>query len=245
VRFVDSHLHLEGPETGSLLDFAVSNGALLVICGVDRLTSARALELAAANPKHARAFVGVHPSEATKEAGLEWLPRGLERATGLGEVGLDPKYSAIGSRSAQLKALEAQLSAAEDTRKPVQVHSRGAERECLDTLARFELASVLMHWFQAEDELELVMHRGHFVSFGPSLVYSKKLQRMAAKCDRGRVMVETDFPVSFAPLGGARGSWLVPSVLFRLAEVWGMGFEETRETIFRNSLRFLGASEKG
>jgi len=58
-------------------------------------------------------------------------------------------------------------------------------------------------------------------------------------------MVETDFPVSFAPLGGARGSWLVPSVLFKLAEVWRMGFEETRETTCRNSLRFLGASEKG
>ena len=102
-----------------MLDFAVSNGALLVICGVDRLTSARALELAAAKPKHARAFVGVHPSEVTKEAGLEWLPGGLERATGLGEVGLDPKYSATGSRSTQLKALEAQLSAVERMRKPV------------------------------------------------------------------------------------------------------------------------------
>jgi len=245
VRFVDSHLHLEGPETGSLLDFAISNGALLMICGVDSLTSMRALELAAANPQHARAFVGVHPSEAAKEAGLGWLSEGLERATGLGEVGLDPKYSATGSRSTQLKALEAQLSAVERMRKPVQVHSRGAERECLDALARFDLTSVLMHWFQAEDELELVMDRGYFVSFGPSLVYSKKLQRMAAKCDRGLVMVETDFPVSFAPLGGARGSWLVPSVLFKLADVWGVDFEQTRETVCQNSLRFLGASEKG
>ena len=67
---------------------------------------------------------------------------------------------------------------------------------------------------------------------------------MAAKSPPGQVLAETDSPVPYRPLG-AKGPSLVPSVIFRLAELWGVRFEEAREDLLANSLRFLSLTEKG
>jgi TatD DNase family protein len=137
------------------------------------------------------------------------------------------------------------LELAQDGGKPVQVHARGAERDCLDTISTFDLKSVLMHWFESEKRLSEVMAKGYLVSFGPSIIYSKKLQRMAVAANHDQVLVETDSPVSFAPLGRVSGPTLVPSVVFKIAELWGETFDEARALIARNSARFLGLPGKG
>ena len=245
MRFVDSHLHLDGPEAPSLLTVARANQTLLLGCGIDRMTSINALNLASGDPQTVRAFVGVHPSEALKEGSLTWLEKALEAASGLGEVGLDPKYSPTGTGSAQSKVLLSQLVEAQRQKKPVQIHSRDSEVLCIDALGTFNLKEVLMHWYQGEQSLSTVMEKGYFVSFGPALIYSKKLQRMAVRCDPGRVLAETDSPIPYAPLGGAYGASLVPSVVFRLAEIWRMGFEDARIALVENSMRFLGTPGKG
>jgi len=244
MRFVDSHLHLEGPGASSEITRSEASGTLLLACGVDRKSSMTTIHIASSNPT-VKAFVGVHPSEALKEGSLAWVRDSLRTATGLGEVGLDPKYSAIGPKSAQAKVFQGQLAEAKRAGKPIQVHSRGAETECLDALDDSGLQRVLMHWFQSEESLPRVLDHGYFVSFGPSLVYSKRLQRIAARCPTSQVLTETDFPVSYDPLEKARGPSLIPSVVFSLAEVWGIPFEDARVVTTQNAMRFLGSSEKG
>ena len=224
---------------------AVATQTLLVTCGEDRETSSEALRQAETYPRAVKAFVGVHPSNAQKAESLSWLEQDLRQASGIGEIGLDPKYSEEGLGSPQMKALMAQLELAQAVRKPIQVHSRDAEKECLDALGGFALGAVLMHWFQGEGLLQEVVQRGYYVSYGPSLLYSKKLQRMALHSSHDRVLTETDSPVPFGPLGGVHGPSLVPSVVFKLSELWGGGFEDTRATLAANAMRFLGLSEKG
>jgi TatD DNase family protein len=216
----------------------------MMVAGIDRRTSRAALEMAASTTR-VKAFIGIHPSEALKERSLAWVRQALGDASGLGEVGLDPKYSSVGPRSAQMKAYLGQLEEAAKAGKPAQVHSRGAENECLDGLLSVGLRKVLMHWFQSEETLPRVLDSGYFVSFGPSLIYSKRLARMATSCDPGQVLTETDFPVGYEPLRNAKGPHLVPSVVFRLAELWGMSFEDARTATCRNALRFLGSFKKG
>jgi len=218
---------------------------LLLSAGVDRGTSVSTLSAARAHPGNLKAFVGVHPSEAAKESEFSWLESAVNRATGVGEIGLDPRYSPVGPRTPQMKAFETQLGAAEKAAKPVQVHSRGAEKGCLDVLPGYRISSVLMHWFQGEEYLGEVQGRGYFVSFGPALLYSKKLQRMASSLVRSRALTESDGPVPYEPLGGAHGPSLIPSVVFKLAELWHVSFEEASEFMVRNGLEYLGKSGKG
>jgi TatD DNase family protein len=223
---------------------AEATQTLLVTCSEDQETSSATLTQAETYPRTVKAFVGVHPSEALKTTSLAWLKQDLRRASGIGEIGLDPKYSEKDSGSAQMKTFLAQLEMAQAARKPIQVHSRDAERECLDGLGGFDLGAVLMHWFLGERFLQEVIGKGYYVSFGPSLVYSRKLQRMALRFPHDKILTETDSPVRFGPLGGARGPSLLPSVVFKLSELWGEEFEETRAALTRNALRFLGLPEK-
>ena len=241
LRFIDSHVHLgDYVDVRQQLAFATACRGLLVSAGTDSRSSARGVALSSERPSLVKAFVGVHPSEAERESGPDWLEGMLRGAAGVGEIGLDPKYSAVGRDGAQMRLFRLQLGLAEKAGKPVQVHSRGAERECLEVLGTFDLEAVLLHWFQGEEGLAGASDKGYYVSFGPAMLVSKKLRRIASAWDRGHVLVESDGPVSFAALGGAGGSWLIPSVVFGLAGLFGSPYEETARRIATNSSEFLG-----
>lgn len=238
-------MHLVGRDAGGTAAVGDATQTLLVACGTDRRTSQDAIAVAALHPNRVKAFAGVHPSEADRDGELGWLMAALEGSAGLGEVGLDPSYSPVAPRSTQMGAFLSQLEAAQKLSKPVQIHSRGAEKMVLDILGSFGLKRVLMHWLESEELLPAALEKGYFVSFGPAVLYSKKLQRMARKAPPDQVLTETDSPVAYRPLNGAHGPSLVPSVVFRLAELWGVPFEDARRAVFSGSLRFLGLPEKG
>lgn len=240
VRFVDSHLHLDGKDAKDKAAWAKSSGSILFGCGVNRETSEALLVFAKTTPDVIKPFVGVHPSEVVQVERLGWLESAAMKAVGIGETGLDPTYSSIAEGTPQLRAFRAQVELAARIRKPVQVHSRMAESACLEILSEAGISRVLMHWLESEEAVSKATDLGYFVSFGPALLYSRKLQRMALRADRDRVLLETDSPVAYSPLGGASGPMLIPSVAFKLAEVWGQGFRDTLEACNRNSLRFAG-----
>ncbi|MDG6990526.1 MAG: TatD family hydrolase [Nitrososphaerota archaeon] len=240
MRFVDSHLHLDGDGADATLRFAASAGALLLACGVDRASSESLSRMAGASPDVVAPFVGVHPSEAEREGDPAWLEGAAANASGVGEIGLDPAYSSAGDDGAQMRVFRRQLEVAGRVGKPVQVHSRGAEARCLQILAEYKVPGVLMHWLESEEALPTAMERGYFVSLGPALLYSKRLQRIAGRADPSLILLESDSPVPYAPIGGARGPTLIPSVAFRLAEVRGEPFDEVLTRCNLNALRFLG-----
>jgi TatD DNase family protein len=246
VRFADSHVHLADFEDWSgVLRWASASETLLMTNGTDGQTSRKGVQLAAEYPDKVAAFAGVHPSEAGKENGLTWVESVARKATGLGEIGLDPKYPGFGEGGPQLRAFEAQLGVAERLKKPVQVHARDAEELCMHILGSWEVRTVLLHWFEGESLAPTAASRGYYVSFGPALLYSKKLARIAAGYPLDRLLTESDGPVPFAALGGASGPSLVPSVVFELASIRRMSAEEMRAQLALNAGDFLEGKGKG
>jgi TatD DNase family protein len=96
-----------------------------------------------------------------------------------------------------------------------------------------------MHWFEGEDSVARVLSGERFVSFGPAILYSKKLLRIAKRCPPEVVLAESDGPVAFAALGGAEGPGLIPSVAFKLAEAWGKSLDEALLQLSLNERRFF------
>jgi TatD DNase family protein len=239
----DAHVHLPAyPDPGEVVAGARRRGMRLVSVGVSPAEAAPNLKLRDGSPDTVSCFIGVHPSEAASTPnGLDVLSPLWEAADGVGEVGLDPKYSEVSSGSAQMGLFKAQVEVARRLKKPLQVHSRGAEGTCLDVLDGYSLGPVLMHWFEGEELLGRVLSRPRaFVSFGPAILYSKKLARIAKRCPPEAALTESDGPVPFAALGGAGGPGLVPSVAFRLAELWGKSLDEAVIQLSLNEKSYLG-----
>lgn len=244
MRLVDAHIHLPAySDPTDVIELARSSGTTLISCTVNASEVERNLLLRARWPGTVSCFVGVHPSDVSSENPSERLKDIVEGCDGIGEIGLDPKYSEVSRGSMQMSAFEDQLELAERTGKPVEVHSRGAEKVCLETLGSFRLKSVLMHWFEGEQELQLLESSGSFVSFGPALLYSKRLRRIAAKVPADRILTETDGPVAYGPIEGRSGPVLIASVLFTLAEVEGVSFEEAARRVEENARGFLHPDE--
>jgi TatD DNase family protein len=239
----DVHVHLPAyPEPREVVAVARRRGMRLVSVGVSPAEAAPSLRMRDESPDAVRCFIGVHPSEAASTPdGLDALSPLWEAADGVGEVGLDPRYSGVSSGSAQMELFKAQVEVAARLKKPLQVHSRGAEGACLEVLEGYSLGPVLMHWFEGEELLGRVLSRPRaFVSFGPAILYSKKLSRMAKRCPPEAVLTESDGPVAFAALGGAGGPGMVPSVAFRLAELWGKSLDEAVAQLSLNEKSYLG-----
>ena len=91
----------------------------------------------------------------------------------------------------------------------------------------------------------LAAAKGFLVSFGPALLYSKKLQRIASSYPDDLILSESDGPVAFSALGGTGGPMAVPSVVFKLAQLKGEPFEEMASTLAKNCSTYLRSSEKG
>ena len=245
MRFVDSHVHLaDYPRPLELVRLAKANGTVALANGVDLASSDATLRLFHEGPHEVLPFVGIHPSHAHL-ADPARLEPSVHLARGIGEIGLDPKYSLVSRGSRQFEAFKKQLGWAEKGRLPVQVHSRGAEKECLQVLSSFSTGRVLMHWFENEQLLPELASRGYFISLGPALLYSKRLQRVALAARRDLILAESDGPVPFAPLGGSSGPALIPAVVFKLSELWKVPFASARGIVLSNSKAFLGIDEKG
>lgn len=240
MALVDVHVHLaEYPELLNVLDLARANSMLLVSCTVRLSQASEAIRTRNGNPGNVRCFVGVHPSDVTAEPPSTRLAQFLELSDGIGEIGLDDKYGSTSEGSDQFVAFIDQLGVAERMGMPVQIHSRGSERRCFDVLSTFNLRSVLMHWFESEALLPELISKGYFASVGPSVLYSKRIRRIARGLPADRILTESDGPVPFAPLGGASGPNLIASVVFGLAEARGTSYDDLEEQIWRNAKRFL------
>ena len=113
MRFIDSHVHVgQYAELEPILKYAKSSETLLLGVSTNRNDSMLTLEFARENAGRVIPFVGVHPSEVTTALDLDWLGGAAQNAAGLGEIGLDPKYSEIGPGSGQLNAFQMQLELA-------------------------------------------------------------------------------------------------------------------------------------
>jgi len=241
VRFLDSHVHLSDyPAIAPLVEYCRSSETLLFSVSTDGKSSARSIALGRRYKGLVRPFVGVHPSEATAETSLVWLEEAIPDASGIGEVGLDPRYSEVAQSSPQMKIFSEQLALAEKSSKSIQIHSRRAERICLETLPSFRLSRVLLHWFESEELCSVAASKGYYVSVGPALLRSKRLARLAVEYPVDLLLAESDGPVSFAALGGVGGPALVPSVVFSLAYLKRTSFFEMAEVLLKNGLAFLG-----
>jgi TatD DNase family protein len=250
---VDAHAHLD--ERG-LEDFVtVLSGSgpefSVVSNSVNLESSKRNLELSELSRKIIP-FVGIHPDlfkpdgnkkEVTPNL-LDPMVVGIQDAArhscGIGEIGLDPKY---GSDKEQEKLFQEMLVISEKTGLPSSIHNRNSVSRILEIISTFALqGSVLLHWFAGTDqELAEIGDKGMFISYGPSILTSKRMQGLVEKTPLDLLLPETDSPTPFASLNNSLSTpFLIASVVFKMGLIKKIPFRDLLEKIEGNLWKYLG-----
>ena len=249
----DSHIHLTDTEYDSFLPsiLATLRGMRIKACSVtvDSPTTSKALRLFGSKDVNniVYNFVGIHPQNANENISLfeEMVTSNINSIDGIGEIGLDPTYYYRDKNSHKLQnqIFNKMLTLAETYDKPVSIHSRQSLNNILNVLSTYNLKKVCLHWFDGSpQQLEKSLSMGLYVSYGPSLVYSKKKQVLLKKTDVGKILIETDGPVRYPSCFRniiTLPTSLLMSIIRSMSGVLCMSPKDTADKLEENSITFF------
>lgn len=166
------------------------------------------------NYDHIHFILGIHPCD-----GLQCTPQCLDEMTSIflndtnvkavGEIGLDFHWNDC-PQELQRKAFAMQLEMAKHINKPVVLHCRDAEADCLTLLEAggFKDYPLLWHCFGGDKELaRRIIHNGWHISIPGSVTFpsNKALREACSIIPADRLLLETDCPyLSPVPWRGTR-----------------------------------------
>lgn len=158
----------------------------------------------------------------------------------IGEVGLD--YHWIRETYWQKKEQEVFfkfIELANEHQKPLVIHSRKAETDCIKLLEKHARVPVLMHCFTGTiDEVSRCLDAGWLISIPTSVVNRKKHQKIARKVPLEGLVVETDTPF-LSPIKGERNQPAnIRYAIVEVAKLKDIAFNEVKKQTTKNAKEF-------
>ncbi len=249
---IDTHCHLSDPRLYEQLDGVLrrceaAGVRRMITIGTTLDDAQRAVALCHQHP-NVRCAIGVHPNHsADAEAGdIERLGDLQTDASvaALGEMGLD-YHHAFASRQRQLQFFEPQLQLATQLGRPVVIHCREANDDCLSVMKAFALVRAVFHCFTGDSaEARKILDAGYWLGFTGALTFKKSdaIREAAALTPSDRLLVETDSPyLTPEPMRKQKTNEpaLVVHVVEVMAKVRGVNVEEIDRITTANALRFF------
>ncbi|HEX5692799.1 MAG TPA: TatD family hydrolase, partial [Roseiflexaceae bacterium] len=186
---------------------------------------------------------GIHPWNAAENVDqLESVGELIARSPMLGEIGLDFLWVEDRAKdAAQRRVFTHFLQAAHDQHKIVNLHTKAAEAEILESLDRYRVERAIVHWYSGPlDIANALAARGAMFSIGVELHSSALIQELARRLPLQLLLTETDNPGALRWLTGELGlPSHLPGVLAELARLRGMDEAELRDTILANFTRLI------
>jgi len=207
LRLIDSHCHLNYAGLVERQDEVLANARANGVTGFLNISTRQSewgdvLGAAERNPD-VWATVGVHPHEADAhpDLGAAALVEAAShpRVIAIGECGLDYFYD-NSEREAQKDRFEAHIDAARQSGLPLVVHTRDAEDDTAEILARAVReggVTGVLHCFTGTADLaRKALDLGFYISLSGIVTFknAKELQETASWLPSDRMLVETDSP---------------------------------------------------
>ncbi|MBQ7738404.1 MAG: TatD family hydrolase [Desulfovibrionaceae bacterium] len=204
---VDSHAHLDDPafdaDREAVLERAKKVGLshVINIC-LDPLKFKATQDLFSSHPE-VFFVVGIHPQDglkATDESflALEKTLSTEDKVKAVGEIGLDYHWDDC-PREIQYEIFVRQLDLARASQKPVVIHCREAEEDCLVCLESHGFVGypLLWHCFGGDSQLvRRLLKNGWHISVPGPVTYpaNKQIREAVALIPADRLLFETDCP---------------------------------------------------
>ncbi len=251
---VDVHAHLSfdafSKDLDEVIERAKKAGVSYILCsGVDHESNVKVLEL---SKKYdiIKASLGIYPLDAVGlghyddvprdnrdfdvDAEIEFIRKNKDKILAIGEVGLDgsPENPKINE---QKEVLWKVIKLAEEIKKPIVVHTRKAEKECIEILESSKLKNVVLHCFTGN--LKLVKKAedlGFYLSIPAIVTRLKHFQEVIEKTSLANLLTETDAPY-LCPYKGERNepSYIKETIKI-IAKIKNITEDEAEKIIFSN-----------
>ena len=229
---IDAHAHLDkyGEELSQALAEIERHRILTWAVSMDLPSYRRTREIAARCELVLPTF-GVHPRMAPQYADrLNELSPWIERSPTIGEIGLDFHWIEEASQyPAQLKVLEYFLAAAGEQKKLVNLHTKGAEKEILNLLERYDIRRPIVHWYSGPfDILRALADFGAYFTVGVEILYSETIREIARRVPMNQLLTESDNPGGIKWLSGTVG---MPRIIREVVAALATAKQTTPEVI--------------
>ncbi len=266
MNLVDVHCHLNHADFKKdlleVLQRAEQAGMKAILCsGVNPASNKEVLELSRKYPL-IKTSLGIYPIDALglaePEIGLprQTVPIDLEeefafiqkhkdQVAAIGEVGMDfywaKKEETYEKQAENFRKI---IRFAIKIKKPLVIHSRKAEEECIDILEQ-EIKNkeipVIQHCFSGRKSLiTRAASLGHYFSIPPNILRSGNFQTLVKKVDIQQLLTETDAPY-LSPYPEQRNEpAFVVETIAKIAEIKGISVEAAAERIWENYEKVFG-----
>ena len=132
---------------------------------------------------------GVHPWKADVTPWAEMEPI-LREVPVIGEIGLDSEWCSV-DMEVQRAVFGRQLVLAMELGKPVILHTKGMEREILETIRQIP-NRYLVHWYACGEWLQEYIDLGCWFTVGPDVGIDKDVERLARTVPIDKLLIESD-----------------------------------------------------
>jgi len=243
---VDVHCHLNFKEFNSdrdeVIKRAKKNGFVsIIVSGTEHNTNKDVLKLA---EKYdiIKASLGLYPTYIEKlskkefQRDLEFIKKNKDKIIAIGELGADFKEIANESKKKlQLERLRTTLTELKKLKKPFIIHSRKAEKECVELLEELKIKKALFHCFTGNYKLaKRIEQNNWYLSIPTILARNQHFQGIVNNVSINSILTETDAPY-LAPNPQERNEPLfIKSTIKKIAEIKKIDEEEVKKNIFLN-----------
>lgn len=244
--YIDAHCHLDMLKSivENVENAKKKNVKLIVSAGVDINTNRKTLELSE-KFQEVRACLGIYPDEALKmndeeiNSEIEFINKNKENVWGIGEVGMDFSGNDKDNEK-QENVFEKFIKLSIEMDKPIVVHSRKAEEECIELLEKLKAKKVVMHYFSGRLKLvERIVNNGWMLSIPTAVKNSEHFQKVVKIVPIENLLCETDSPYSHPDKKFPNEPANVVESYKMIAKINGLGLNEVEEKIEKNFERLV------
>lgn len=256
--FADVHCHLDHAQLKHQLDALLQRArdaklGFIVTCGVTPASNDEALIIAARHPDIVRCSLGCYPLDAVGvdidtegkvrharpfdvDAELARWHGLKDRFVAVGEAGLDFKWTKDEPTvKAQKVVFEKVIATAEHLHKPIVIHSRSAELECIEMLETSRCKNVILHSFGGRKALmRRAIDNGWNFSIPPVITRLEHFRLLADLAPLEQLLTETDAPYLGPKAGETNEPKNVTITVNEIAGIKKVEAIEVEEHIWRN-----------
>ena len=261
--FIDTHCHLTHelfkPDLDQVIQRAKDAGFRALFCsGINRPTNEQILDLAKKYPiikpslgLYPIDLIGLAPNEIglshqknmNLEEELAFIKKNKDQVSAIGEVGLDYHWSKKEEEHVnQKKNFQKIIEFAEKIKKPIIVHTRNAEADCIEMLQSSRIRHILLHCFEGRKHIvKKAIDLGYNFSVPTTIVKSQHFQMVVDLAPLNQIFTETDAPW-LTPIPGKRNEPIhIIESIKKMAEIKKTSAKNVEDQIYKNYSKVFGA----